>query len=128
MAGSGGDLTTQLTRIMSDYSRTSEEKIQKILQDVGKEAKQKLNRTSPKRPGGGAYRRGWKVTLQRRNGNTTVHIHNKIYRLVHLLEKGHVSRRKHRGRPFVDAKVHVQPVDEWAKNEVERRIREELRG
>lgn len=115
------NLTSQLTRALMDYSRTTEEEINKILKDVGNEGKQKLNTTSPKRLG--KYHKGWRVKLERRSGTVTVHIHNEIYRLVHLLEKGH---NIHHGG-HAAAKVHVEPVDTWAKEEAMRRIEEAIR-
>lgn len=120
--GRGGDLTSQLSAVLTEYSRTSSEKIENILEDVGKEAKSKLNATSPKRTG--KYRKGWKVKLERRNGSVQVHVHNTRYQLTHLLENGHKSR----SGGFVPAQPHIAAVDSWAKDEVERRIREELRG
>lgn len=118
----GGDLTTQLSQILTEYSRTTSDKIEKIVQDVGKEAKSKLNSTSPKRTG--KYRKGWKVKIERRNGSVKLHVHNTRYQLTHLLENGHRSRNG----GFVAARSHIAAVDQWAKDEVERRIRNELSG
>ena len=115
------DLTAQITAALKEYSSTSEDKIQEVLQDVAKEAKKQLSSASPKRTG--KYKRGWKVTLTRRSGYCKVDIHNTRYQLTHLLEKGH---RVGSGRS--PAIVHIKPVEEWAIKEAERRIKEVLKG
>ena len=115
------DLTAQLVSALKEYSSTSEDKIQGVLEDVAKEAKKQLSSSSPKRTG--KYKRGWKVTLTRRSGYCKVDIHNTRYQLTHLLEKGH---RAHSGRS--PAIVHIAPVEQWAIQEAERRIKEVLQG
>lgn len=116
----GGNLTSQITQALTEYSRVAQEDIQKILDDVGKEAVQKVKPNSPK--GTGKYRRGWKVTVKKRPDHYEIHVHNKRYQLTHLLEKGHKIWRGGRAAAF----PHIADVDNWAKEEAERRIREAL--
>lgn len=115
------DLTAQITAALKEYSSTSEDKIQEVLQDVAKEAKKQLSSASPKRTG--KYKRGWKVTMTRRSGYCKVDIHNSRYQMTHLLEHGH---RVGSGRS--PAIVHIAPVEQWAIQEAERRIKEVLKG
>jgi hypothetical protein len=115
------DLTAQIVSALQEYSNTCEEQIQEVLQDVAKDAKKRLSSTSPKRKG--QYKKGWKVTLTRRKGFCKVDIHNTRYQLTHLLEKGH---RVGSGRS--PAIVHIKPVEEWAIQEAEKRIKEVLSG
>lgn len=115
------DLTAQITAALKEYSSTSEDKIQEVLQDVAKEAKKKLSSASPSRTG--KYKRGWKVTMTRRSGYCKVDIHNSRYQMTHLLEHGH---RVGSGRS--PAIVHIAPVEQWAIQEAERRIKEVLKG
>lgn len=115
------DLTAQITAALKEYSSTSEDKIQEVLQDVAKEAKKKLSSASPSRTG--KYKRGWKVTMTRRSGYCKVDIHNSRYQMTHLLEHGH---RVGSGRS--PAIVHIAPVEQWAINEAEKRIKEVLKG
>lgn len=112
------DFSQQLISALQEYSETCEDEIQKILQDVGKEAQAKLSKTSPKRTG--KYKRGWKVDITRKAGECTVSVHNTRYQLTHLLENGHRTRNG----GFVSAQVHIAPVDTWAKEEAEKRIKE----
>lgn len=115
------DFTAQLTAALKEYSQTCEQDIQKAIDDVCKEAKSKLSSSSPKRTG--KYKRGWKVTIERRSGYYKAHIHNSRYQLTHLLEKGHRVRGGH--SPAIP---HIKAVEEWANNEVEKRIKEVLQG
>ena len=114
------DFTQKLTEALMEYSRTCEQDVQQIIDDVSKEAKKRLSATAPKRTG--KYKRGFRVTITKRSGYYKADIHNpKKYMLTHLLEKGHKVRG---GRS--PALPHFAAVEQWANKEVERRIREAL--
>ena len=116
------DFTAQLTAALKEYSTTCEQEIQKAIDDVSKEAKKRLLATSPvgRR---GKYRRGWKVTVEKRSGYYKAHIHSKEYQLTHLLEHGHKVRGGH--SPAIP---HIADVEQWANAEIEKRIKEVLQG
>ena len=114
------DLTKQLTEALSEYSSTCETEIQKIIQDVAKQAQKRLSINSPARTG--KYKGSWKVKIEKRAGYTKAHIHNTRYQLTHLLEFGHkVHKTGHAA-----ARPHIAAVERWAVNEVEKRIKEAL--
>ena len=114
------DFTKQLIDTMKEYSNTCETEVQKVIEDVSKEARKKLSSTSPKKTG--KYKRGWRVKFTKRQGYYKVNIHNpSSYQLTHLLEKGH----KVRGG-YSPAIPHIKAVEEWANAEVEKRIKEVL--
>lgn len=124
------DFTAQLTAALKEYSNTCEQEIQKAIDDVSKEAKKKLLATSP-RGRRGQYRKGWKVTFERRSGYYKAHIHSKEYQLTHLLEHGHrtgLKSGKYGGRSSSSAKPHIAAVEQWANKEIEKRIKEVLSG
>ena len=52
----------------------------------------------------------------------TVHGGPKTYPLAHLLENGHAKRGGGRTAPI----VHIKPVEEWAIEEVQKTIKEEV--
>ena len=111
------DFNKQLTEALSEYSSTCEAEIQKIIQDVAKQAQKRLSLNSPVRTG--KYKGGWKVKIEKRAGYTKAHIHNKQFQLTHLLEYGHkVHKTGHAA-----ARPHIAAVEQWAINEVEKRIK-----
>lgn len=114
------DFSAQMISALQEYSNTTSEQVEKILSDVAKEAQKKLKSTSPKNKG--TYKKGWSVTIERRNGKCVARIHNKRYQLTHLLEKGHRSRNG----GWVQARPHIATVNDWAAQETEKRIKEAL--
>jgi hypothetical protein len=67
----------------------------------------------------GRYRRGWRIHKSNVPGSTVRTIHNKEYRLVHLLEKGHAKR----GGGRVAAIPHIAPVLDVELPKYEQRLR-----
>ena len=116
------DLTKQITDAMMQYTGAVSEEIETALQSVGKEAAVKLKQTSPKRSG--KYRRGWTVKAFRENGEISVVVHNRDYRLTHLLEHGHKTRNGGRAK----ASPHIAPVEDWAEAEAMKAIEKAVKG
>ena len=116
------ELSQQITEAMQQYSGIVSDTVESVLKDVGKEAAQRVKDESPKRTG--AYKRGWKVKAERRNGSISVTVYNTKYRLTHLLEHGHKTRN---GKSKTKAHPHIGPVEEWAEKEAVLRIEKELR-
>lgn len=117
------EVSIQLHEIMQDVGKGAEEALRKAISETSKEAVQKLKNSSPKRPGGGEYAAGWSV---KKDGKTDAIVHNKVYRLTHLLENGHVSRNQYGTYGRVPAYPHIKPVEEWASEELPRRVMENL--
>ena len=91
---------------------------------TAKECKANLEADSPD----GAthkYKKGWKVSV---TTNTPLEkhtvIHNKEYRLTHLLENGHATRNGGRTRAF----PHIKKNEEIANATFEKRVEEVLRN
>ena len=119
-----------ITDILDEYSGNIELAMKDTIKKAGKEAAKELRATSPKRPGGGSYAKGWtsKVTLDS-SAKTEVVVHNKTeYRLAHLLENGHAMVTKG-GRTvgFVQGQPHIKKVEEKATAELEAKITEIIR-
>lgn len=119
------DLTVEIKAILKDYGEDVQEQMVKIIDEVSKEAQQRLKNTSPKRTG--AYAKGWKRKRVRDRLATSFTVYNEPEGWkTHLLEYGHVIRNgkgtfgRTRGIP------HIRPVDEWAAEEFEKRIKEEV--
>ena len=117
------DIADQLLKVMTQYSANIQENIEQSMKSVSTEALQKVKAVSPRRTG--AYRRGWKVTRQKKNGEVGFTVHNKTYRLTHLLEEGH---RKRGGSGRVAAQPHIRDVERWAEEEMMKQIEKAVKG
>lgn len=116
------DITRQITEAMKQYTGAVSEEIETALKSVGKEAAVKLKQTSPKRSG--KYRRGWICKVSRESGKISVVVHNREYRLTHLLEHGHKARDGSRAKAI----SHIDPVEKWAVSEAMKAIEKAVKG
>ena len=124
----GIEIADSVREILDDYSVKTKRVTNDEIDKIGKEAVQKLKNTSPKRPNGGDYAKGWAFKRYRpRSGIIDVVVHNKThYQLTHLLENGHriVNAYGEFGR--YNGVKHIAPVEEWAADELPKRIEREL--
>jgi hypothetical protein len=99
-------MTVNLSKIIISELVGYSEEVNKALEEekeaIAEEAVTDLLKLSPWRTG--KYARSWRKKKQ----GTAWIVHNKEYRLVHLLEKGHAKRNGGR----VKAQPHVAIVDE----------------
>lgn len=126
------DLEKAINAVLSKYGDDVYMVLDAAVDEVSEEATRKLKSVVKFAPDGhpsGVYSHDWTTTdvkgklLQKR----TV-VHNKAhYRLTHLLENGHVSRNG-TGRTFgtVPAYPHIKPVNDWAVDELPRKVEEML--
>ena len=113
-----GSVTAQMTELLDEVNKDIEKSAKTNIQQVAKESVQKLKNTSPTKTG--SYAKGWSV---KREGDMDVVVHNRTdYQLTHLLENGHVIRNKKGAYGRTHGIKHIQPVEEWAVDELPRRI------
>ena len=112
------NLANEIARALRQYTDEVKEKIDDAGKEVSENGIQKLESTSPKDTG--KYSKGWRL---KKVGTKWV-TYNKIYRLTHLLEKGHA--KVNGGR--VPAKVHIAPVEQDMITEYRRKVEEAIRG
>lgn len=106
---------------LQEYSGAVMDEIKKAEDTVAKECKEHLEADSPKKSG--KYAKSWTVTVAENTALTKrVVIHNKEYRLTHLLENGHAKRNGGRTRAF----PHIKPNEEKANAEFEKRVQEAI--
>jgi len=113
----------QLAEILEDYTNGVKETTEKVLKSVARESAQKLRNSSPRKYGD--YAKSWSFKTER-DGSFVVYAKAPHYRLTHLLENGHVIRNKKGTYGRTNGIKHIEPVEEWANNEVVNRITREL--
>lgn len=117
-----GDMIEQCVFGRKGYAEAAYE----VIPQVAKEAAAKLRKTSPRRPKGGKYAKGWTHTVEKGRLRVAAKVHGKYgtYQLAHLLEHSHAKRGGGRTNPI----VHIEPVEQWAMNEAYDRIMDKLEG
>ena len=97
--------------------------LEETKKELSKQAVRQLKQASPKRTG--KYAKGWRSTVRKESAvGAEVVVHNKIYRLTHLLEKGYAKR----GGGRVEAIPHIAPVEEEITGKLSDEIEKELKG
>ena len=115
-------VTAQMTELLDEVNKDIEKSAKTNIQRIAKEAAQKLKNTSPKKTGD--YAQGWGV---KKLGDKDVVTYNKTMPgLTHLLENGHVIRNKKGTFGRAPAHKHIKPVEDWAIDELPRRIMEDI--
>ena len=117
------NLTQTLKNYLENYVEDISEVVEETSTQIGKEARDELKQTSPKRTG--KYAKGWTVKKDRKSKNYyTVKVWNKTdYQLTHLLEFGHATRNGSRTKPI----PHIRPVEEKYKQEFEKELKAKIR-
>ena len=117
-----GSVAAQMTELLDEVNKDVERSAKTNIQRVAKESVQKLKNTSPVKTG--SYASGWGTKKQ---GEMDVVVHNRTdYQLTHLLENGHVIRNKKGTYGRAPAHKHIKPVEDWAIDELPRRIIEDI--
>lgn len=111
MAIRADDLTAAVSAILDDYAEDVQEAVAQAVEATGKKTLRSVKAKSPVLSG--RYKKGWRMKKERGGVFGTqahVTIHNKEYRLIHLLEDGHQKA----GGGRVAGIPHVQPAYEEA--------------
>ena len=116
------NLEEELGRILDEYMDDVEETASKVINQVAREAAQKLKDASPKKTG--KYASGWTVKKGKKL-NAVVYNATRPG-LTHLLEESHPIRNQYGSWGRSTAQPHIAPVREWAEEEVVKRIEEAL--
>lgn len=111
----------QMADILDEVKKSCKGVLETQSLAVAKETVTKIRNASPRLTG--SYARGWRVS--KRAGGLVVH-NATDYQLTHLLENSHViangSGTYGRSTPI----KHIEPAEQWASEELPRRIVEEL--
>lgn len=102
-------LQSTIQQMLHDIPQKVDNVIDEAAEKVSKEAVKTLRATSPKRPGGGRYAKGWAV----KNVGKQKVIYNKTdYQLTHLLENGHDIVSHGRKVGHYGGQKHIAPVEQ----------------
>ena len=117
-----GSVAVQMAELLDEINKDVEKSAKTNIQRVAKESVQKLKNTSPVKTG--SYASGWGTKKQ---GDMDIVVHNRTdYQLTHLLENGHIIRNKKGTYGRAPAHKHIKPVEDWAIDELPRRIIEDI--
>ena len=117
-----GSVAVQMAELLDEVNKDVEKSAKTNIQRVAKESVQKLKNTSPSKTG--EYASGWGTKKQ---GDADVVVYNRTAPgLTHLLENGHVIRNKKGTYGRAPAHKHIKPVEDWAIDELPRRIIEDI--
>lgn len=128
--GNPDKLTKTIQSYMEDFGRDVTEAIGEAMDEVGKEAVNRLKNTSPKKKrNGGRYAKGWKY---QRDKKSRLLIEGRVYNatdgsLTHLLEKGHPIVRNGVVVGRVKPQKHIEPVDQWVEQNFARIFAQKLK-
>ena len=114
------DFNKVLLKQLRTYSKVLGSEVQQVAKEIAQEASKDVKKESPKLTGD--YKKSWGI--QKVDDGYVVR-NKKEYRLTHLLEKGHVTRD---GKSRTKAQPHIEPAEEKAIKEFEKRIEEIARG
>lgn len=115
-------VTAQMKELMDQVDKDVKKSAKRNIDRVSKASVQKLKNTSPVKTG--SYAKGWGTKKQ---GEMDVIVHNRTdYQLTHLLENGHVIKNKKGTYGRTHGIKHIAPVEEWAVDELPRRIIEDI--
>ena len=116
------NLEKDIQKIFDEYALQVSTATKDAVKAVAQESVKKLKKTSPKKSG--KYAKGWTYRIEAGavDDSATVYGGKKTYPLAHLLENGHLMRNGKRG----GQRIHINPVEEWAVTELEKKIREEV--
>lgn len=112
----------QMQKLLEQVDKDIQKAMDESMKQVAKESVSKLKSSSPRKTG--KYARGWTTKQIDKNG---IVVHNsKHYQLTHLLENGHVIRNKYGTYGRTSGIKHIQPVEQWASDELPLRIMEKI--
>lgn len=128
--GNPDKLAKTIQSYMEDFGRDVTEAIGEAMDEVGKEAVNRLKNTSPKKKrNGGRYAKGWKY---QRDKKSRLLIEGRVYNatdgsLTHILEKGHPIIRNGVVVGRVKPQKHIEPVDQWVEQNFARIFAQKLK-
>ena len=120
------EMAAEIQIILRDYGTAMNMAVDEAGNVLAKDAARELRQTSPKGYRG-RYAKGWKVKKEKKG---TYVVYNSEYRLTHLLEHGHKTRKRsgrYGTKTQTAAQTHIAPVAEKVAEEFPGKINEHLK-
>lgn len=120
-------LAKAIQKTLAEYEGVTVESMKAAVDKASKEAVRELKSSSPNRTG--AYAKSWAAKKARLTNKWAYQktVYNKEhYRLTHLLEKGHKVVGAKNGRTWVDARPHIEKVEQKAVETLVNEMKETL--
>lgn len=120
------EMAAEIQTILRDYGTAMNMAVDEAGNALAKDAARELRQTSPKGYRG-RYAKGWKVKKEKKG---TYVVYNSEYRLTHLLEHGHKTRKKtgrYGQKTQAAAKPHIADVANKVAEEYPGKINEYLK-
>lgn len=120
-------LSKAIQKTLAEYEGVTIDSMKAAVDKASKEAVRELKSSSPNRTG--AYAKSWAAKKARLTNKWAYQktVYNKEhYRLTHLLEKGHKVVGAKNGRTWVDARPHIEKVEQKAVETLVNEMKETL--
>ena len=120
-------LAKAIQKTLAEYEGVTVDSMKAAVDKASKEAVRELKGSSPKRTG--EYAKSWAAKKARLTNKWAYQktVYNKEhYRLTHLLEKGHKVVGAKNGRTWVDARPHIEKVEQKAVETLVNEMKETL--
>lgn len=120
-------LAKAIQKTLAEYEGVTVESMKAAVDKASKESVRELKSSSPNRTG--AYAKSWAAKKARLTNKWAYQktVYNKEhYRLTHLLEKGHKVVGAKNGRTWVDARPHIEKVEQKAVETLVNEMKETL--
>ena len=129
-------MVAQINDILDDIHTVLQDDYEGAAKEISQECVQRLKAVKWKTSTGKNYSATWTLKRDKHSGGHlgTWIVHNsKNYQLTHLLENGHViknkygkQQRRNGGGDSTDSHKHIEPVYEWAQQELVHQIEMKL--
>lgn len=117
-------LEDAIMKELEEYASLTSDNMKDAVKKTAKDVRTDIRDSAPVITG--KYKKSWsvkKVNETSSSINLVVHSRNR-YQIAHLLEHGHAKR----GGGRVEARPHIAPAEQRGNEELEKRIKEKLKG